>query len=238
MSGHSKWSQIKRKKGINDVKKGLVFSKLSKAITLAVIEGGGITDPNLNASLRIVVEKAKKENMPKDNIKRAIEKGTGSNKSQLKQIIYEGFAPFNIPFIAVATTDNTNRTLADLRHTVEKAGGKLANPGAVSYLFKKNCLVVFDKNETKEEDVFNFADKLGSVDIDQNENEYFVYLPFEKLGQATESLKGKQFKSINAIYRPTSPINIPSEDEYNKLTSFVDLVEGLEDIEKVFLALK
>ncbi len=120
MSGHSKWANIKRKKEANDKIKGNVFAKLSRVITLAVIEGGGIGDPQLNNKLRLAIEKAQASNMPKENIKRAIERGLGPQKDQLKEVIYEGFAPYGVSLLILATTDNPNRTLTELRTKLRK----------------------------------------------------------------------------------------------------------------------
>src|SRR5690349_17049701 len=119
MSGHSKWSQIKRKKGVKDAQKGKIFSKLARLITLAVLEGGGITDPNANMKLRMAVEKAKKENMPKENMQRAIERGVSPGKDRLIEVFYEGFGPSGIALMIQATTDNTNRTLNEVRTILE-----------------------------------------------------------------------------------------------------------------------
>lgn len=136
MAGHSKWAQIKRKKGIKDQEKGTVFTKLSKLISLAVSTGGGITNPDLNIKLRLAIDKAKTANMPKDTIERAIQKGAGPGKDSLKEMVYEGFGPEGTGFIVHATTDNSNRTYAEIRMAFDKNGGKLGVPGSLQYLFK------------------------------------------------------------------------------------------------------
>src|SRR5438132_496161 len=131
MSGHSKWSKIKRQKEVTDKVKGAAFAKLSRIITLAVIEGGGIPDPVNNVRLRLSIEKAKALNMPKENITRAIEKGAGPHKLELKEVVYEAFAPHGISVIIVATTDNSNRTFAEIRTILERNGGKMGTQGSV-----------------------------------------------------------------------------------------------------------
>lgn len=137
MAGHSKWANIKRKKEVVDKKRSSLFTKLSKAITMAVIEGGGAINPDFNVKLRLAIEKAKESNMPKDNIERAIQKGSGANKEQLKQVQYEAFGPSNSAIMIKVFTDNPNRSVAELRVLVERHNGKFASPGAVKYLFEQ-----------------------------------------------------------------------------------------------------
>lgn len=136
MAGHSKWKQIKHKKAANDQEKAKIFSKLSKLITIGVVDGGGATDPTLNLKLRLAIDKARQANMPKDKIERAIEKGSGPDKNNLKEAIYEGFGPHGVALVIHATTDNSNRTVHEVRAIIEKHGGKLGSQGAVSYLFQ------------------------------------------------------------------------------------------------------
>ena len=136
MAGHSKWKQIKHKKAANDQQRAKIFSKISKLITSAVIEGGGFSDPNINVKLRLAIDKAKNANMPKDNIARAIEKGSGPDRVHLKEVLYEGFGPHGVALVVHATTDNSNRTVVEVRSVIEKAGGKLCVQGSVAYLFQ------------------------------------------------------------------------------------------------------
>lgn len=136
MAGHSKWKQIKHKKAANDQQRAKIFSKISKLITIAVVEGGGMQDPAINVKLRLAIEKAKAANMPKDNIQRAIEKGSGPDRNNLKEVVYEGFGPQGVALVIHATTDNSNRTVGEVRSVIDKGGGKLGNQGAVSYLFQ------------------------------------------------------------------------------------------------------
>lgn len=140
MSGHSKWSKIKREKEVKDKQKANIFSKLSRLISLAVIAGGGITNPENNVKLRLAIEKAKSLNLPKDNIDRAIEKGLGPDSQKLKEVIFEAFAPGGVVLVIMVATDNMHRTLSEIRNVVESYSGKLGNQGSVMYLFKKNNL--------------------------------------------------------------------------------------------------
>src|SRR3990167_11458648 len=182
MSGHSKWSQIKRQKGINDQKRGQIFSKLSRLITLAVKEGGGITDPSNNLRLRLAVERAKVENMPRENVMRAIEKAKGEGGAGLKEIIYEAFAPKGVHLLIKVLSDNPNRTHSEVKNLIERLGGKLGTPNSVANLFKLCGVVVFDKSKNDETAIFAFADKLASFDIEEDDQDFVVYITFEQIG--------------------------------------------------------
>ncbi len=169
MSGHSKWSKIKRQKGANDAKRGTLFTKLSKAITLAASEGGG--DIDMNFSLRLAVEKAKKENMPTDNIDRAIKKGTGESKdgNTISRVTYEGYGPSGSAFIVSTATDNTNRTVAEIRKIFENAGGSLATSGSVMWQFEEYGLVEVEAAKLQKSEKFGQEDTYKDVDIDELE---------------------------------------------------------------------
>lgn len=234
MSGHSKWSNIKRKKEANDKIKGNVFGKLSRLITIAVIEGGGMTDPDNNVKLRIAIEKAKSFNMPKENIKRAIEKGSGPDKSQLKEVIYEGFGPGGVAMMIHATTDNPNRTLGEIRSIMDRHFGKLGASHSVSYLFKKCAWMIFRKEAIKEEEVFEIGDKLEAFDIDSDETSFYVYFPFENLGHIKDRLGDAVYESAEVDFKPQTLIEIDSE-KLVKLENLINLLEALDDVHKVFV---
>jgi len=243
MSGHSKWSKIKRDKQSKDKQKGNLFSKMSRLITLAVIEGGGVTNPENNVKLRLAIEKAKKINLPKDNIGRAIEKGIGPNRQQLKEIIYEAFGPRGGSFIILATSDNANRTLSEVRNAVESLGGKLGNQGSVMYLFKKYGMASFKvgearyntvPGETEEEAVFSFADKINAFDIDKDEEFFYIHFPYEFLGKAKEFLNELKVDSIEIEYKPDSAIKVTDNDLKKKILAFIEALENLDDVHKVF----
>lgn len=234
MSGHSKWSQIKRQKQANDLLKGNIFSKLSNAITLAVLEGGGLTDADNNVKLRLVIEKARQLNMPKENIKRAIEKGTGSNKDQLKEIIYEGFAPYGISLLIQTTTDNPNRTFSEVRNILEKHNGKLGSQGSVSYLFQKCGQIDLDKKNFSEADLFNFAEKVQAFDIRETEISFIVYFPFENLKLASNNLVKITSNQPEIVYLPISSIELKKDNEKQKIMETVEALENLDDVHRVF----
>jgi len=234
MSGHNKWSKIKRGKESKDMARGNVFSKLSRLITLAVIEGGGITDVSNNVKLRLAVDKAKQYNMPKDNIARAIERAIGPDKTQLQEIVYEAFAPAGVGLIILATSDNPKRTLAEIRNVLERYQGKLANLGAVSYLFKRCGLVIFEKNKIQQDEVLNFAEKINAFDIEEDEFNFLVYLPFEHLGKVDEFLKGIESHPAEITYKPNSLIVVPDKVSVEKIEALVKALEELNDVHKVF----
>jgi len=234
MSGHSKWANIKRKKEANDKVKGSVFSKLSRLITLAVVEGGGMADPDLNVKLRLMVEKAKAANMPKENIKRAIEKASGPNKQLIKEIIYEAFAPLQVSLMILATSDNLNRTFSEVRNLLEMNGGKMGNQGSVAYLFQKCGLVIFKKSDVSEENIFNFSDRIGALDIDQNSEYFFVYFPFEKLGKIKEIAGELKYESAEIDYKPLTTVAINEESQVQRIINLIDSLEALDDVHKVF----
>ncbi|MCL4363895.1 YebC/PmpR family DNA-binding transcriptional regulator [Patescibacteria group bacterium] len=234
MSGHSKWANIKRKKEANDKVKGNVFSKLSRLITIAVLEGGGIADPENNVRLRLAVEKAHASNMPKENIKRAIEKGSGPDKSLMKEIVYEGFAPDGVSLIILAHTDNQNRTLGEIRNVLERHQGKLGNMGSVAYLFQKCGLIVLDKNVVGENKILELSDNFEALDITDDESKYFLYIPYEKLGHIKELLGNIDYVSAEIDFKPQSPIMIEDEKKLEKIAQLVEALEELEDVQKVF----
>ncbi|MCS7093249.1 MAG: YebC/PmpR family DNA-binding transcriptional regulator [Patescibacteria group bacterium] len=237
MSGHSKWANIKRKKEANDKLKGNLFSKLSRMITVAVIEGGGITDPSLNSKLRLAMEKAQSLNMPKENMKRAIERGVGQRKDQLQEIIYEGFAPHGVSLLILATTDNPNRTFAEVKTTLEKAGGKIAQTGSVSYQFEKCGLIVFDKNKVTEEKILEISEKLRASDVEEDEEGFSLYFPYELIGKISHLIPGVAYKRLEIDFKPKIKTMIVDE-KIEEIARVVDLLESLDDVQKVFTNLQ
>jgi len=234
MSGHSKWSNIKRKKEANDKVKGVAFSKLSRLITLAVIEGGGINDPNHNVKLRMAVEKARSFNMPKDNISRAIERGLGPDRNSLKEVVYEGFGPAKTVMLIQATSDNLNRTLSEIRTVLDRNGGKLGNSGSTAYMFKKCGLITFNKSDIHEEKVFDIAEKLSAFDIDNDSGRYYVFFPFENLGHIKNSLEGVVYESAEVDYKPQTLIEV-NDEEMGRIENLVNKLEQLDDVHRVFV---
>jgi YebC/PmpR family DNA-binding regulatory protein len=229
LSGHSKWANIKRKKGIKDQEKAKIFTKLSRLITLAVIEGGKIPDPEKNVKLRLIVEKAKANNMPKENIERAIDRAISTDVSSLKELVYEGFGPYGSMFVIVATTDNSNRTYNDIRTIIEKAGGKVGASGSVLYNFNRCSVAVYKKTEQTEESIMKIVDELEATDFEETEDEYVIYCAFEKLGSA---------KQLAPYYRPLTTISLDSEDQEGEIISLINNIEELDDVQNVYVNLK
>lgn len=238
MSGHSKWSNIKRKKQANDLVKGNVFAKVSHLITLAVLEGGGVIEPENNVKLRLAIDKARSANMPKETIKRAIEKGSGPNKTMLKEVVYEGFGPDGVFLLILATTDNSNRTASEIRNLLEKNSGKLGTQGSVSYLFKKCAFVSFKKTDADEPAVFKIGDELQAFDIDEDESHFFVFFPFVNFGLLKTHLNNTKYDLAEVDYLPTMPISLDSPEKEKKVLEVVEALESLDDIQRVYTNLK
>lgn len=233
MSGHSKWANIKRKKEVKDKQKGKVFGKLSRLITLAVIEGGGVTNPDNNVKLRLAVEKARQGNMPRDNIDRAIEKGVGPNSQLIKEVLYEAFGPHGVALLIEATTDSPNRTTSEIRNLLERKGGKLGSKGSVSYLFEKCGSVILPKATNKEEEVYIFADKVSAIDIKEDEACYQVFFPYNLLGKLKDYSSGLNIESHEVEYRSSSTMEIGGE-EADKIADIIEALEDLDDVHRVY----
>jgi YebC/PmpR family DNA-binding regulatory protein len=172
--------------------------------------------------------------MPKENIKRAIERGIGPGRDQLREIIYEAFAPYGVVLMILATTDNINRTTSEIRNILERYGGKLGHQGSVAYLFQKCGLIVFEKKDVNEENVFSLAEKVNAYDIDQDETHFFLSFPFANFGRVKEYLGNFRYETCEIDYKPSSYIKIETEDEAKKILNLIDTLEELDDIHKVF----
>ena len=235
MSGHSKWANIKNKKAANDKVKSAAFAKITRIITLSVIEGGGITNPDANFKLRLAIDKAHAANMPKENIQRAIEKGHGPESSQLKEVVYEAFGPHGVALMIECATDNPTRTHNEVRGIIEKRGGKMGNQGSVGYLFQKCAVMQFDLKNSGEDTIFDFGQALNAYDIDEGEGTITVYFPFDQFGKAKAAL-GKSLHPIlfEVEYRPVSPVQVASELEAKQVIDFSDAIEEIADVHAVF----
>lgn len=231
MAGHSKWSKVKRQKGIKDQQKSSVFAKLSRAISLGVREGGGITDPVHNIRLRFAIEKAKEFNMPKETIERAIEKGSGVGVAELKEVLYEALGPYGSMFVIVGMTDNTNRTSSEIRNTLERRAGKM---GTVLYGFNYTGLIGFDLQKYTEEEIMEFAEKIESTDFVEEKGELYLFFPPSKLAQISTEL-GELTPSLSPelIYRPLSSITL-SDVQKEEIEVLIEALEELSDVQTVF----
>lgn len=239
MSGHSKWATIKRQKGISDQKRGQAFTKLANAITIAVKTGGGIGDPVQNIRLRLLVEKARSANMPKSNIERAIERGTGvgDDGRMLEEAVYEGFAPGGAAVMVEAVTDNTQRTTGEIKNMFDKSGGIFGQPGSVAYQFEQKGMITLDKKVGMSSDeVMLLAADAGAEDIEETEDGICIYTKAEDLAIVREALsfQGQVIQDAELTRLPTVIFFIESIEEAEKVTGFLDRLESLDDVQKVY----
>jgi YebC/PmpR family DNA-binding regulatory protein len=236
MSGHSKWATIKRAKGVADLKRGLTFTKLSNAITIAVKTSGGISDPNSNFKLRLAVEAARAANMPKDNVERAIQKAIGKDAGEMQEVIYEGFAPEGISVIIEAATDNSLRTTSEIKSIFNKDGGNFGQPGSVAYQFEQKGRIVVDKNGKTLDELFEIALQSGAEDIEDVQNQVIVWTGYSDLSSVREKLmeKGISPEEVEAIRKPLNPIAVSDPEKLQKVVNFLDKIEALDDVQKVY----
>jgi len=234
MSGHSKWSTIKRKKGALDAKRGKIFTKLIKEITVAARMGGG--DPESNPRLRTAIAAAKAENMPKDNIERAIKKGTGELEgTQYEELTYEGYGPGGVAVLVEVLTDNKNRSIAEIRHIFSKHGGNLGENGCVSWMFDKKGLLVFSKDQVSEDDVMAVALEAGADDIKETEKEYEVIVDpseFETVKEAFDKA-GIPYLVAEISMVPQNTIALEGKDA-EKMLKLMDALEDSDDVQNAY----
>src|SRR5262245_10626344 len=232
MSGHSKWSSIKHKKGAADAKRGKLFSKLSRAIIVAAKEGGG--DPDNTLSLANAIEKARSYSMPKDNIDRAIAKGTGegADAAAFETVVYEGYGPDGVAVIVEALTDNRNRTAADVRHLFAKHGGNLGTTGAVAWQFDRRGVVVVPADGVDEEELLLVAADAGADDIERDGDVFQVTSAPESLSAVREAIEGTGFAVDSAELMLVPKTTVAVEDE-TKARQVMRLIDALEDRKSV-----
>lgn len=236
MSGHSKWSTIKRQKGLSDKKKGLAFSKLGAAITIAVREGGGIGDPASNFHLRLIIDKAKAANMPKENINRAIERAKGVGAEQLEEIVYEGYGPGGGAVMVQVATDNRLRTMQDIKGAFDKHGGTLAGKGAVSYMFSHLGVITIDTGGKSGDDLLSVAIEAGADDMVESGGEAELYMVPEHIHAVKEALEKQNIlvKDAQLMYRPTTMTTVDDRELAEKVMKLIDALEELDDVHKVY----
>jgi len=236
LSGHSKWSSIKHKKGAADAKRGQLFSKLSRAILVAAKEGGG--DPANNLALQNAIEKARSYSMPKDNIDRAIAKGSGADAdaNAFETIVYEGYGPEGVALIVEALTDNKNRTAADVRHLFAKHGGNLGATGAVAWQFERLGVVVVAADGVDEEELLLAAADAGADDVEQDGSTFQVTSPPEALSAVREAVEeaGFTIESAELQLVPKSTVSIDDEGKARQVMRLVDALEENDDVQDVY----
>ena len=231
MSGHSKWSTIKRKKGAIDARRGKIFTKIIKEITLAARLGGG--DPEANARLRQAILAAKDENMPKDNIERAIKKGTGAGADAVtyEELTYEGYGPGGAAVLVEVMTDNKNRTVAEVRHIFSKHGGNLGENGCVAWIFEKKGSLVVEKKSVNEDELMELALEAGAQDIREEENEFEIITDPSSFEGVKNAIDQRKIKYIEARISMIPQTTVKLEE--GKAEQMLKLMEKLEDNDDV-----
>jgi YebC/PmpR family DNA-binding regulatory protein len=233
MSGHSKWASIKHKKAITDARRGQLFTKLARAISVAAREGGG--DPDANYALAAAIEKARGYSMPKENIQRAIDRGTGAGgaDSQIDRVVYEGYGPGGAAILVEALTDNRNRTGADVRHVFDKQGGSLGEPGSVAWVFDKRGVILVDGERYSEDDLIVAIDA-GADDVSADGDLLKVTTDPSALAAVREALKsaGVAIGSAELAMEPKSVVEV-ADGEANRLLRLVEELDELDDVEEV-----
>ena len=233
MSGHSKWSTIKRKKGAADAKRGAVFTQVSKDIALSAREGGG--DPEMNPALRLAIKKAKASNMPSANIERAINKGIGNLPGvKYENYVYEGYGPGGVAIMMEVMTDNKNRTVPDIRHNMSKNGGNLGESGCVNWMFEKKGTITLDKKGVDEDEVLEKSLELGADDFTSDNDVIEITTSPEAFGDVSGGLEKEGYEIEGEVgLIPINFVNVSGADA-QQLLQLLEKLEENEDIQKVF----
>jgi YebC/PmpR family DNA-binding regulatory protein len=234
MSGHSRWSQIKRKKGKTDVQRGKLFSKILREITVAARNGGG--DPKVNMRLKAAMESAKEANMPHENIKRAVQKGTGELPGEAyEEITYEGYAPGGVAVMVRVLTDNRNRTAPEIRHTFEKYGGHMGASGAVAWMFERKGVIQVDAEKVAEDDVLALALEAGATDMRRVEKTYEITTAPAEMDAVRTALDAARMPVLegDVTFVPQSTVRVEGKDAPQVLR-LIEALEELDDVQAVY----
>lgn len=234
MSGHSKWATIKRKKAVLDSKRGKIFTKLIKEITIAAREGGG--DPAGNPRLRLAIDNAKSQNMPQENIERAIKKATGELEGvTYHELTYEGYGPAGIAVLVEVATDNKNRTVAEVRHLFSKNGGNMGENGSVAWMFDRKGVITLPAEGKKEEDVMEIVLEAGADDLNTEEGYFEVQTSVESFETVRKALADKKFTIENASLQwiAKNLIEVKGEDA-EKVMRMIEALEDIDDVQNVY----
>jgi len=238
MSGHSHWATIRRKKGAQDAKRGQVFTRLAREITIAAREGGG--DPDSNIRLQYAIDRARAQNMPKDNIERVIKRGTGESKEgfALEEAIYEGYAPHGIALLMSVVTDNRNRAVAEIRHVLNRIGGSMAEAGAVSWQFKRISYFSFPLEGQNPDAVFELAVDAGADDVIFDDGSVEILAPVESFKQISNALQAADIHPEEAElrYSPNNEVELDQDNTLQVLRG-IEALEELDDVQNVFSTL-
>jgi YebC/PmpR family DNA-binding regulatory protein len=239
MSGHSKWSTIKRKKGAADAKRGAVFTRLTREIVMAARDGGG--DPNANFRLRLAVDKARSENMPKDNIERAIRRGTGEDKdaASFEEVTYEGYAPHGVAVMIECVTDNRNRTVAELRHALTHAGGTMGELGSVAWQFDRVAYFSFPSEAMNYDRAFELGVETGANDVNEDNGTVEIIGPVETFKDIADRLHAAEVQPDEAGLRMIPKQELELElDQTIQVMKALETIEEIDDVQNVFSNLK
>lgn len=236
MSGHSKWSTIKRKKGAEDARRGKIFTRIARDLMLAARSGG---DPNSNPTLRLAIEKARGANMPKDNIERAIKKGTGELEGgNVDELTYEAYAPHGIPLLIECLTDNRNRTLADLRRVLNKGNGNMAEAGAVAWMFDTKGYISIERTNRDPDEIFMMAVEAGAEDVEIGDEAIEIYTAATDLHAVSTALtdQGLKIAESQLSQVPKNEIEL-GQKETLQVMSIIEQLEELDDVQQVYSGL-
>lgn len=235
MSGHSKWSTIKRKKGANDAARAKIFTKIGRELAVAVKNGG--PDPNNNAKLKDVIAKAKQNNVPNDNIERMLKKAAGeSDNTNYEEIVYEGYGPSGVAVVVEALTDNRNRTAGEVRHAFDKAGGNMGNPGSVTFMFSRQGVIIIEE-DVDEDQLMEDALESGATDFLTDEEDIFeIRCEANDLTVIREELEAKGYTIVSSepAYIPSTYTRLESEDDMKKMARMLDMFDDNDDVQNVF----
>ncbi len=236
MAGHSKWNNIKNKKGKEDAKRAKIFTKLGRYIMVAAKEGGA--DPDYNPALKAAIEKAKAENMPNDNIERAIKKGSGElGADNFEEIIYEGYGPGGIAVFALCLTDNRNRTAPDVRHAFDKGGGNMGQSGCVTFMFDRKGMMAIERTDSIDEDELTMlAIDLGAEDFISEEEGFEIITTPEDFNSVRDGLSeaGYNFAMAELTYIPQNTIKLTNPDDIKSMEKLIDMLEDNDDVQEVY----
>lgn len=239
MSGHSHWATIKRKKGAADAKRGAIFTRLAREIVIAAREGGG--DPDANFRLALAVEKARANNMPKENIERAIRRGTGEDKegSAFEEVMYEGYAPHGVALMIEAVTDNRNRTVSEIRHVLTRSGGSMAEVGAVGWQFDRVAYFSFPSSAMNYDQAFELAIEAGADDVSEDNGMIEITGPVEAFKDIASRLHAAKVQPEEAGLRmaPKQELELPV-DQALQVMKLIETLEEMDDVQNVFSNLK
>jgi YebC/PmpR family DNA-binding regulatory protein len=234
MSGHSKWSTIKRKKAAVDAKRGQIFTRLAREITVAARKGGG--DPDTNFRLRLAIDKAKAANMPRDNIERAITRGAGGGKGDaLEEVTYEGYAPHGVALLVQVLTDNRNRTVAEVRRVFNKQGGSLADVGSVAWQFERKGYIAIEPDGVDPDEIFELAVEAGAEDVIFGDDLIEVYAELSEFQAVQEAFRARdvEFATAELSMVPKNTLQLETDQTF-KVMRVIEMLEDLDDVQQVY----